>query len=105
MLAMWLLTFGQLYHQEIGELAAVAYRESLREFSAEQIERGCKQAVRECEFIPKPADIIRCIEETSEINRYPLLVSPPNTVLTDAEKKELSEQMQRVADKLGIRPA
>ena len=58
------MTFSQLYHQEIEELAALAYRDALKDFSSTQLDRGCREAIKRCTFIPKPADIIDCISDT-----------------------------------------
>lgn len=65
-ITMWLLAFSQLYRQEIEPLAAMAYRETLRSYSVGQIERGCRDAVSRCTFMPKPAEIIESIQNTSD---------------------------------------
>lgn len=96
LLAMWLATFSQLYHQEIEELAALAYRETLKNYSAEQIDRGCREVVRRCAFIPKPSEIIEAIRSTGTL--YPTvrqLPEPPQS------GEEIAQFFAEAREKLG----
>jgi len=94
MLAMWLLTFSQLYHQEIGELAVLAYKEALKSFSAEQIDRGCREVIRTCVFIPKPKEISDAIRDTAP-SLHAELKSLPSPSMTTEEFKALFAQARR----------
>jgi hypothetical protein len=52
-----LALFGEIFHQEITPLAVVGYLEALRDLSIEQLNRGCALALRNCKFMPRPAEI------------------------------------------------
>src|SRR6185312_5569512 len=96
LLAMWLATFAQVFQREIHELAALAYRETLKNYSAEQIERGCRECLRTCKFFPKPAEIIEGMRPKQEIGDYApsvrgLLAEPP---LDEKTKRELLAEIR-----------
>ena len=96
LLAMWLLTFTQVFHQEIEELAAAAYKEILKGFTAAQIDRGCRECLRRCTFFPKPAEIIEAIHDTMPVAPIvPLLPSPRMT--QEDFKNALAEARERLA--------
>jgi hypothetical protein len=57
MLGKWLALFGQHYQQAIDELSVVAFQIGLSDLDAEELNTACIRALRECEFIPKVADI------------------------------------------------
>lgn len=101
-LATWLATFHQIYHQPIEELAAAAYREALKGYSAAQIDRGCKEAIKRCAFIPKPAEIIRCIEQTAYGDYAPEVRALPEAPLSNEESRaillKIREQVSRLKD-------
>lgn len=76
----------------------LAYKESLKQFSAEQVDRGCREAIKRCTFIPKPADIIQAIGETAE--QYPQLKGLPGPRMSAQEFREVfaeaREQLKEV---------
>ena len=94
-LATWLATFTQVFRQPIEEMAAAAYRETLASYSAEQIERGCRECLRTCKFFPKPAEIIEGMRPKQEIGDYApscgLLAEPP---LDEKTKLELLAEIR-----------
>lgn len=102
-LAMWLLTFSQLYHQEIGELAVLAYKEALKKFNAEQIDRGCRAAIEVCTFIPKPKEIIDAIRDTAP-SLYAELKTLPSPRMTSDEYKAVFAQARETLGHLLIPP-
>ena len=77
-------------------MAAAAYRETLASYSAEQIERGCRECLRTCKFFPKPAEIIEGMRPKQEIGDYApsvcgLLAEPP---LDEKTKQELLAEIR-----------
>jgi hypothetical protein len=53
-----LALFAEVFQQEVTPLAAVGYQEALKDLSTEELNRGCALALRECKFMPRPAEII-----------------------------------------------
>ncbi len=52
-----LALFGEIYRQELTPLAVVAYREALKDLSVKALNLGFELALKNCKFIPNPAEI------------------------------------------------
>lgn len=52
-----LALFGEIYRQELTPLAVVAYREALKDLSVKALNVGFELALKNCKFIPNPAEI------------------------------------------------
>jgi hypothetical protein len=93
--------FAQVFQQEIHELAALAYRETLKNFTADQIERGCRECLRTCKFFPKPTEII----EGMHANRgdyAPPFRYLPEPELNDLERKQVREMLDGLGKKVAL---
>lgn len=69
-----------------------AYREALADLSAEELDRGCLEAMRHTRFTPTPAEILEYGVVPRE--EKPLNALPPAPALTDQEAKEFFAQMR-----------
>jgi len=52
-----LAVFGELYRQELTPLAVLAYREALKDMSVKAMNLGFELALKNCKFLPTPAEI------------------------------------------------
>jgi len=59
----WVGIFMEHHHKEISELGMVAYIEGLKDLSVEQVNRGCKRALKEVDRMPTVAHIRERKEE------------------------------------------
>jgi len=89
-LTKWLLVFSQLYRQEATEAAVWAYRESLDDLSAEEIELACREAIRRLKFFPTPAEIRECLT-LARANSKPL----QQARLPEAEEETPDDRVAR----------
>ena len=53
-----LAVLGATFNREIDNILLEAYSVALRELTPQQIENGTAIALRSCDFMPKPAEII-----------------------------------------------
>lgn len=53
----WLRMLAEHYQQQINEAGMLAYYEGLRDLTVSEMELGFAQALKECAFIPKVADV------------------------------------------------
>jgi hypothetical protein len=85
------MVFSQLYRQEATEAAVWAYREALGDLTSEEIESGCREAIRRLKFFPNPAEIRECLA-IARANATPKQVRP---ALPEAEEETAEDRAAR----------
>lgn len=104
-LGWWLGIFNRIFSGTIlDELSTSAYVQTLRNYSAAQIDRGCRECLRTCKFFPKPAEIIAGMEVPTE--DYAPLVRGflPEPELTEKERASVRRLIEQCKERLGSAP-
>ena len=91
----WMIVFTHVYRQPMTEATVWAYRETLCDLSVAELERGCKEAMRQTRFTPTPAEIREYGIIEGEHYGPALNALPPAPPMTDAECKEFLAKLRK----------
>ena len=93
-LAKWMTVFTHVYRQPMTEATVWAYRETLKDLTAAEVDRGCMESMKRTKFTPTPAEIREFSKEKVE---HPALnaLAIEDAPLSLAELQELVKEAKR----------
>lgn len=92
-LGKWMLVFNRVYRQPMTDVTIWAYRETLADLTPEELERGCREAMKRTKFTPTPAEIREYgVLPAPEI---PALKAPVDPPLTAEEARDFLAKLKQ----------
>lgn len=91
-LGKWMIAFTHVYRQPMTEATVWVYRETLCDLSVDELDRGCREAIKQTRFTPTPAEIREC--SRSEERVAALNSQQPEPAMSQADMREFLSKVR-----------